>query len=250
MKLPETSKPSISVVIPAHNEEQTLRSCITSVQHQEIDLPYEIIVINNASTDKTDTEARQTGVKVIAEPRKGLYYARQAGLDNVESEYIMYVDADTKLPPTWMKKTIGYLQSHPDVVAVSGNYYFPDANLFFKPIHIFSQFVVAPLLLLFFRLFHKPDFLIGTAFVVRTKILKEIGGFSKEFPFYGEDMALAQRLSVKGKIRFFPTLTIHSSARRYNSLGLLKTHFLYYKIAFYVFFGSLKKAASLSKKYS
>lgn len=250
MKAHETSKPVISVVIPAHNEEKTIKNCITSVQNQDIDLPYEVIVINNASTDKTEEEVKKTGAKVISEPTKGLYYARQKGLDSVNSEYIMYVDADTIVPKTWMRKMITYLQKHPDVVAVSGNYYFPDAHLFFKPIHLFSQFVVAPLLLVLFRLLQKPDFLIGTAFVVRTKILKEIGGFSKKFPFYGEDMALGQRLGAKGKIRFFPTILIYSSARRYNSLGLLKTHLLYYKIAFYVLFGDPQKAATLSQKYS
>ena len=71
----------LSFVVPAYNEETYLPACLESIlaQTRELDEAVEIIVVNNASTDRTrEVALKFSGVRVVDEPRKGLTYARQA----------------------------------------------------------------------------------------------------------------------------------------------------------------------------
>ena len=72
----------LSFVVPAYNEETYLPACLESIlaQTRELGDDVEIIVVNNASTDRTrEVALGYPGVKVVDEPRKGLTFARQAG---------------------------------------------------------------------------------------------------------------------------------------------------------------------------
>lgn len=73
----------LSIVIPAHNEEGYISNCLDSLNRYIVGDPklLEIIVVDNASTDKTAEIANKfSGVRVVSEPRKGANYARQKGL--------------------------------------------------------------------------------------------------------------------------------------------------------------------------
>ena len=240
----------ITIIIPAYNEEKNLAETINSIRSQITNFSYDIIVIDNASTDKTSAIAKKMGVKTIYIAKKGLFYARQSGLHHVKTEFVVYVDADTKLSTLWLQKTTEYLKKHPEAVAVSSNYDFYDANLILKIIFFLSQYVIAPVVLVILRIFNKPDLFIGTAFAARTAILKQMGGFREDFPFYGEDIALAYRLAKKGKVRFLPSLFIYTSSRRYRSVGFFKTLYYYYMTSLYLVMGRTDKASLFSKKHS
>jgi glycosyltransferase involved in cell wall biosynthesis len=67
---------TFSVIVCAYNEERFLGACLISLLNQSRQ-PDQIIVVNNASTDRTGEIARGTGVVVIDEPRKGLVVARE-----------------------------------------------------------------------------------------------------------------------------------------------------------------------------
>ena len=72
----------LSFVVPAYNEEAYLPACLESIvaQTRELGDAVEVIVVNNASTDRTREVALAVpGVRVVDEPRKGLTFARQAG---------------------------------------------------------------------------------------------------------------------------------------------------------------------------
>ena len=93
----------ISVVIPAYNEEKYLKQCLASLKKQEVK-PDEIIVVDNNSTDKTAQIAKKFGVIVLKESRQGITYARNRGFDEAKYEIIARCDADTILPPNWIKR--------------------------------------------------------------------------------------------------------------------------------------------------
>jgi len=96
----------ISFVVPAYNEETYLPDCLDSILAQTRDLPagsVEIIVVNNASTDRTrEVALSYPGVQVVDEPRKGLTHARQAGFAASTGELIANVDSDSRLTPGWV----------------------------------------------------------------------------------------------------------------------------------------------------
>lgn len=70
----------ISVVIPAFNEEKLLPQCLESLKNQDYKDGYEIIIVDNGSTDNTGKVAREFGSRVILYPEKGVVYARQMGV--------------------------------------------------------------------------------------------------------------------------------------------------------------------------
>src|SRR3989344_1833184 len=112
----------ISFVIPAYNEEIILPRCLNSIKHALSQGTYdaEIIVANNASTDRTkEVASRIEGVRVVDEPRKGLTRARQAGYVASSGELIANVDADTMLTPNWLPTVMKEFAKNPKLVSAS-----------------------------------------------------------------------------------------------------------------------------------
>src|SRR5260370_38678127 len=99
------TSPTLSVVIPAYNEEKYIASCLESIIEDAGKDILEIIVVDNASTDHTaDVAKKFKGVKVVHEGRKGLTKARQAGLMAAKGDLIAYIDADTHVKKGWFHK--------------------------------------------------------------------------------------------------------------------------------------------------
>lgn len=83
---------SVSVVIPAYNEEKTIGQVIDIVNNSNVDC--EVIVINNCCTDDTTKIATEKGAKVVYCEQKGKGYAMEAGLKAAQNEIVVYLDAD------------------------------------------------------------------------------------------------------------------------------------------------------------
>src|ERR1035441_10065252 len=97
----------LSFAVPAYNEEAYLPACLESIlaQTRELGDAVEIIVVNNASTDRTrEVALGYAGVRVVDEARKGLTFARQAGFVASSGELIANVDSDSRLTPGWVGK--------------------------------------------------------------------------------------------------------------------------------------------------
>ena len=113
----------LSIVVPAYNEEAYLPDCLESILIQTRDLaePAEIIVVNNASTDRTPEVALgYPGVRVVDEPRKGLTFARQAGYAASTGDLVANVDSDSRLTPGWVAKVLKAFDEEQRLAALSG----------------------------------------------------------------------------------------------------------------------------------
>src|ERR1039458_4430725 len=121
----------LSFVVPAYNEEAYLPACLESIltQTRELGDAVEIIVVNNASTDRTRVVALgYKGVRVVDEPRKGLTFARQAGFAASSGELIANVDSDSRLTPGWMQKVLDEFAADPKLVGLSGPFIYYDMS--------------------------------------------------------------------------------------------------------------------------
>ncbi len=117
----------VSVVVPAYNEERYLGRCLAALARQTYPADrFEVIVVDNGSTDATAELARRYGVRVIAEPRKGVAYARQTGFEAARGEVIASTDADTVVPPFWVSRIAAHFWADPVLGAVYGPVYWPD----------------------------------------------------------------------------------------------------------------------------
>lgn len=111
--------PTVTVVIPARNEERILERCLLALQRQP-DPAEEIIVVDNGSGDGTAAIAeRFSRVRVISEPRPGITYARTTGFDAARGEVIARIDADSLVRPDWVRRLRDAFAS-PGVDAVGG----------------------------------------------------------------------------------------------------------------------------------
>ncbi len=213
----------ISLIIPAHNEEMWIGPCLEAAIKNGKGKFKEILVVDNASTDKTAEVARRyPGVKVITEMRKGTGHARQTGAEQASGEILAYVDADTQIPEGWVEK-IERTFRDPKVSFLSGAYRYHR--------HENGRY---PAWLLDLIWWTTPPVYwvvgyIGNAgnCAMRADALKKVGGHDRSLAFYGDDTDLAQRLHKVGKTPWSMFFNNYSSSRRFDQVGLVKMCFQY-----------------------
>ena len=214
----------LSFVVPAYNEETYLPACLESVlaQSRELGDQVEIIVVNNASTDRTrEVALKYPGVRVVDEPRKGLTYARQAGFTASKGELIANVDSDSRLTPGWVDTVLTTFAEEPKLVALSGPFVYYDLSPR-QRVSVQVFYAAAFLVYALNRWVLRAGSMVqGGNFVLRRDALVKIGGFDTAIAFYGEDTDIARRLNCVGKVKFTFDLKMFSSARRLKKEGML-----------------------------
>jgi glycosyltransferase involved in cell wall biosynthesis len=109
----------VSIVIPVYNEAQYLGACLEAIARQAV-APFEVIVVDNNSTDETIAVAERFGfVTVLCESRQGVVYARDRGFDVARGDIIGRIDADSLITPNWVA-TLQLLFANSQLGAVSG----------------------------------------------------------------------------------------------------------------------------------
>jgi glycosyltransferase involved in cell wall biosynthesis len=98
----------ISFVIPAYNEERLLGRTISSIHDstRPTGLAYEVLVVNDASTDRTPAIARSLGAEVIDVQLRHIAAVRNAGARRARGEVLIFVDADTVVTPTAVRMAL------------------------------------------------------------------------------------------------------------------------------------------------
>jgi len=120
----------VSVIIPAYNEEKLIGSCLESLKNQDFgNGGYEVIVVDNNSTDRTVMVAKDFNVKIISEPRKGVSFAVRKGFAEAAGEIIATTDADTKVNPGWISNIYYTFSSNLETAIIGGKLIFYPGNL-------------------------------------------------------------------------------------------------------------------------
>ncbi len=218
----------ISFVVPAYNEQALLERCLTAIREeiarsgQKLGEDAEIIVVNNASTDRTREIAESVeGVTVVDEPRKGLVQARWCGFEHSTGALIANIDADTVIPAGWLSEVMRQFERNNTLVALSGPYiYYGVPNkvnmvvgAYYRlayTVYLFNRFVL-----------NVGSMLQGGNFIVKRAAMLKLGSPSHRFSFYGEDTDMARRLSKVGGVKFTFRLPAQSSGRRLVGEGVI-----------------------------
>jgi glycosyltransferase involved in cell wall biosynthesis len=103
----------LSFVIPAYNEEMELSSTIAAIRvaASGVAQPYEIIVVDDASTDATPKIASNAGANVVPINRRQIAAARNAGGRAAQGQYLFFIDADTRINHTHVNEAIAAMES-------------------------------------------------------------------------------------------------------------------------------------------
>lgn len=102
-------KPEVSVIIPVYNVEKYLSRCLDSIVSQDFAGPYEVLIIDDGSTDNSSKIASLYKEKyphlitLFSKENGGLASARNIGLDNAKGGYILFVDSDDYVEPTYIR---------------------------------------------------------------------------------------------------------------------------------------------------
>jgi glycosyltransferase involved in cell wall biosynthesis len=218
-----------SIIVPAYNEAAYLGLALDSLLHQDYTGRYEVIVVDNNSTDGTAAIAAQYGVPVVTEPQQGVCAARQRGVDCAKGEIIISTDADTTQPADWLRTIDARFAASDGVVAVAGPCRYQDPSWWAE---------AYPKLL--FGLVAKIYALTGFVFYVSAT---NIAFRRTAFPGYdlrltqgGDELDLVRRLRRRGHVGWERQNVVTTSARRLQR-GLLYnifvSFFVYYLLAYW-----------------
>lgn len=225
----------VSIIIPAYNEESCIKETLQCVFKQNYP-DFEVIVVDNNSTDKTADIAESMGVVVLSETRKGTQWARECGRAVATGEIIANLDADCLPNPDWLQNGVKHFSNN-KVVAVGGPYDYYDARKSFRIFSLVFQKTIYRLFNFLMQKFNRGAVLIGGNVFLRSETLEKIGGYNTDIVFYGDDTDTAKRMSKEGIVVFDTKLVIKTSARRLKSQGSFKISIIY----IYHFFKTLFK---------
>lgn len=189
----------VSVVIPAYNQAQYLYGAIESVLAQTYN-NYEIIVIDDGSTDTTPTVANQFSdvIRYIHQENQGLAGARNTGILVAKGELIGLLDADDQWLPDYLKTMVAHANHHSEAAV-----YYCCAQCMDSEGNDLPQVFGGPLIppdMMYEKLL-RADFLIPSTILMRKSVVKAAGLFDPTFRRL-QDGELWIRL-LKRKIRFF-----------------------------------------------
>lgn len=217
----------ISVVIPVHNAAHTLDECLQALCLSEY-ADYEIIVVDDASTDETVLVARQYPCRVISLPENvGAARAKNLGVKEAEGGIILFTDADIVLPPDTLRIVAEHFQDR-SVAGVVGllaeKLRYSNFSSHFKNLWMHYTYR---------RLAASREaeqgvgvFLTSIA-AIRKEIFEQMGGFDPNYrgASVTEDIEFGQRLLSAGhKIRLDGRLTVEH-LKCYSFQGLIRTDF-------------------------
>ena len=117
----------VSIIVPCYNSEATIKKCISLIQHSlqnyNDSLDYKLIVVNDGSQDGTADilETINEIIVVTHEKNRGLVCARNSGIKEQNSDYLVFIDSDVLILPDWFSVMFQYLKQNPSVVGVTGN---------------------------------------------------------------------------------------------------------------------------------
>ena len=237
-KLPHP-KPVVSIVIPTYNEESYLPQCLSALKHQKYPHPYEIVVVDNNSTDQTIRVAHNYRVKLVHEKRQGVTYAKNTGCHHARGRIIAVLDADNIPPPDWLA-TITTTLNNPQFALITGPYRVPDQSPFWAKL-------VTRLMVLTEKIFQaltgNTIHVWGGNLAFRKRDFDKTGGYDLDFGYGADEVKIRLDFLHRGRVFLVPAMEITTSSRRFK----LGPHHFFIEFGLKHYFGNLIKR-KLTKK--
>ncbi len=217
--LPAHSNPTVSILVPVHNNIRWTLMCLQALSSSGESTTFEVIVINDASTDSTRKRLERIGGLRVLNLKKnvGFLLACNKGLELAQGEFVVYLNNDTEVESGWLDALIENFEDQL-VGLVGAKLVYPDGRLQEAGGIVFSDASAWN-----FGRFEKPlaspftyrrevDYVSGAAIAVRKSILDNLGGFDERFvPAYYEDTDLAFEVRRQGfKVLYEPySVVVH-----------------------------------------
>lgn len=191
----------VSVVIPAYNAEAYIREALESVLSQTY-TDYEIIVVDDGSTDRTLERVRAYGTRIVllTQDHKGPAAARNRALQAAKGPLIAFLDADDVWLPEKLQLQVGFAEAHPEYGIVTCDLAFWDGSKVIMPAakqklyRITNGFVADELLF--------QNWVSTSCALVRRECFEKVGYFDEEPGLYGEDWLMWVQIAAHYPVYF------------------------------------------------
>lgn len=215
------TRPTVSVVIPARDDARALARCLVLLAQQTV-APYDVVVVDNDSSDDTAEVARRHGARVVTEPRVGIPSAAATGYDAARGEVIARLDADSRPAPDWVARVADALADG-RLDAVTGPGWFHDLP------PVVRRLAAAAYLGAYFALGHLAaghPVLWGSSLALRrTTWLQVRHRVHRDDPEVHDDLDLSLALGPGSVIRVDRRLAVGASARSLRGGAQLRRRF-------------------------
>ena len=194
--------PYFSIIIPVYNKAKFVHKTVSSVLSQSFD-DYEIIIINDGSTDESEKEIRQFNdnrIQYYKTENQGVAKARNFGFTKAKSEFICFLDADDFWYPNFLETFHFYIQKNPNEKVFSSLKEIETASITIIPEYSFeikNDFEIVD----FFKASRKECVLWTSNTIIHKSVLDKVGCFDTNIK-HGEDTELWIRIGLKYKVVF------------------------------------------------
>ncbi|WP_104734327.1 glycosyltransferase family 2 protein [Hanstruepera ponticola] len=204
----------LSIIIPVYNGEKFILRSYKSILNQNIeDIDYEILYINNNSTDNSEQIIRilqqeNSQIKLYNQTKQGEAQARNMGIEKASGDYLYQLDVDDQTFPSVLNRMIKVLDKYPEVDAVFGKMYKTNKTL--ATINIPSdqthEVLIKEKPYWGLKWFSDLGSVVGEgAFMHRRKVFETIGCYTEELPIIGTDLAFDIKLGMLCNIAYLDT---------------------------------------------
>jgi len=226
--LPTSTTPRVSIVIPVHNGWDITAACLTSLATQNSSVPYEVIVVDDASTDETERLLEQVkGVHVLRlATNQGFLHAVNEGAATATGDYLVLLNNDVEVQAGWLDALVRTAESDSGIGIVGARLIYPDGKLQEAGGIIwndasgwnYGRYANAEHPSFSFR--RDVDYCSGACLLVRHDLWDKVGGFDSRFaPAYYEDADLAFSARALGyRVVYEPkSHVIHNEGSSYGT---------------------------------
>ncbi len=196
-----------SLIIPAYNAERSIASCLESALNQSLSRKdYDVIVVDDGSTDKTSEIVRSFPVRIVQQQNKGPAAARNRGADEAKGDILVFTDSDCELDFVFLEKIVAPIEKAPEIVGVQGSYKT-------KQNEFMAQFGQVEIETRYNKMSKDKyiDFIGTYAAAYKKDVFLRYGGFDTGFPLAsGEDTEYSYKLHKNGhKMLFRPEAFVY-----------------------------------------
>lgn len=237
----------LSIIIVNYNTREFLKQCLTSLFESEFDLAYEVIVVDNASSDGSSLMVKKEFPSVIFienEKNEGFSKANNIGTRTGQGRYFLFLNPDTVVPQGSLEIMVNFIKSHPEAGIIGPQLVFPDGSLqlscrrFYTISSVLAKRTplgqvypfnrkVKNLLMSDWDHFtvREVDWVLAACLMISRELFNTIANFDEKYKMYFEDVDLCFRVSQKGyKIYYVPQARIIHYHQRESARGFnLKT---------------------------
>lgn len=198
----------LSIIIPVYNASKLLERCLDSIFKQKTQYTYEVILIDDGSTDNSIEiikERKESNIILFQQQNLGPSAARNKGVELAKGDYCAYLDADDYWMQGFIEETISFLENHTDCIAVnvaqrhlsvSGEHLAPYCYATYKQPFILDNF---------FTFWANNMHVCTGSVTIRTEIIRKSGGMRSDLRIT-EDLEFWALLSTYGKWGFIPEI--------------------------------------------